>query len=57
MLKTIGAVYIYIYIVRFNNKEKANIDNKIKLCVLEESKMHGFFSTKKWLDLLNKCIY
>ena len=45
MLKTIEAVYIYIYIVRFNNKEKANIDNKIKLCVLEESKMHGFFST------------
>ena len=45
MLKTVGAVYIYIYIVRFNKKEKANIDNKIKLCVLDESKMHSFFST------------
>ena len=28
MLKTVGAVYIYIYIVRFNKKEKTNIDNK-----------------------------
>ena len=45
MLKTLGAVYIYIYIERSSNKEKSNIDNKIKLCVLEESKMHGFFST------------
>ena len=45
MLKTIGAVYIYIYIVRFNKKENINIDNKIELCVLEKSKMHGFFST------------
>ena len=27
MLKTIGAVYIYIYIVRFNKKEELNIEN------------------------------
>ena len=26
MLKTIGAVYIYIYIVRFNRKEELNIE-------------------------------
>ena len=26
MLKTVGAVYIYIYIVRFNKKEKINIE-------------------------------
>ena len=47
MLKTVGAVYIYIYIVRFNKKEKTNIDNKIKLCILEESKIYSFFAPKK----------
>ena len=26
MLKTVEAVYIYIYIVRFNKKEKINIE-------------------------------
>ena len=26
MLKTVGAVYIYIYIVRFNKKEKVDIE-------------------------------
>ena len=33
MLKTVEAVYIYIYIVRFNKKEKINIvkiKNEIK---------------------------
>ena len=43
MLKTLGAVHIYIYIVRFNKKENINIDNKMKLCVLEEPKTCGFF--------------
>ena len=46
MLKTLGAVHIYIYIVRFNKKENINIDNKMKLCVLEEPKTCGFFWAK-----------
>ena len=43
MLKTLGAVYI----VRFNNKENINIDNKIKLCILEESKIYSFLAVKR----------
>ncbi len=30
MLKTLDTVYIYIYIVRFNKKEKVNIEVKNK---------------------------
>ena len=30
MLKTVGAVYIYIYIVRFNKEKKENVDEENK---------------------------
>ena len=35
MLETVGAVYIYIYIVRFN-KRKSNIKNIPKLALKKE---------------------
>ena len=43
MLETLEAVYIYIYIVKFNSKENVNIDKKLKLCILVVPKIHSIF--------------
>ena len=40
MLKTVGAVYIYIYIVRFNRKENITVEE-----INKAIKIHSYFVT------------
>ncbi len=48
MLKTLGAVYIYIYIVRFNRKNKVNIEEKIEEAMyFSRPKIYGFLYLKE----------
>ena len=48
MLKTLEAVYIYIYIVRFNRIKRVNIEEKIEEAMyFSRPKIYGFLYLKE----------
>ena len=47
MLKTLEAVYIYIYIVRFNGIKIINIEEIYKAMYFRKPKIYGFLYLKE----------
>ena len=47
MLKTIEAVYIYIYIVKFNKIKRLNIEKIYKAMYFRKPKIYGFLCLKE----------